>query len=131
MKGHPLDTFMVSIAARPTADRHVWKELHQVGHAKTTDDHLWMEQKLQHIAQTQLLPELHSLVKVVNRTNSVNSVHDGSRINDEKNGESGGTGEQRQVKEMLLLYRLTESMLKRKGKKMVRIALVEEGEHFR
>ena len=102
--GDSLDTFIVSIAARPTADQQVWQELHQVGHAKTEKDRLFIAHALQKIAAQRLIPELKA------QSFAVVHTRESGRETDDK------------ARDMLLLYRLTESMLNRKGKQMVRIA---------
>jgi hypothetical protein len=112
INGDSLDTFIVSIASRPTADQQVWQELHQVGYSKTDKDKHCMACNLQMIAQKRLIPELCLSLNIIN--SNTNESNDIIHVD--------GIYTKQHLKDILLVYRLTESMLKRGGMGMVRIA---------
>lgn len=111
LSGSPLDDYVASVAAHPTSEKQAFIELRQVGYGKTEMDHLYFEKLLQEIAMERLVPVLRTF-----HTSVVAGSQAGSQ--------AGGQDEQ--LRAMLLLYRLTESMLKRKGIQMIRVGMVTE-----
>ena len=115
MGGDSLDTYITSIASRPVAEHQLWNELHEVGKNKRTEDQINIENKLQKIATRLLLPTLqHAKQIVMHARDASKETEETSTKNDVPE----------KVRTMLLLYRLTESMLYRRGQRMVRIGSV-------
>jgi hypothetical protein len=100
-----LDKYLFGVVAGPDSDLSIWQELRQVGHQQAIDMTLELERALSEIARAELLPGLAEL------------CHDSALLD----AGVDATIANGRLRDLLLLYRLADSLVTRRGLSFLRV----------